>query len=186
MSPESKVVQPDQNHDRFPELIAASDQPVSVAVRPPVYGSLRSVLGRASDWLIWHVKNYRPVRKNIVATSAVLLFIIMPLTLLGWGLVFLITIVVCFVCLGSEQFWRTVISVFQKYQGLNPEGARVLKLRAYAAAKKWDRLLARLPVSMAEMLRVPDLRSVIKADARHDAALSERLNRMHNDQVAGH
>lgn len=147
-------------------------------------GKATIVLRRASAWALHQIKTYRPIRKNILWTSLVLLLLLKPFMVIGWTITLIVTVCVVFFALGADTFWRKVISLYQGYRRRYPEAARVLKVRSYAMAKKWDRLLNRLPDRMADVLRVPDLRALVKADARHDAALSDRLTRLRDDPLA--
>lgn len=141
----------------------------------------RRLLGEA--WAAMYA--YRPDRKNILWTSLVLMLLLQPFFVLGWSLFFLGSVLLCFYVMGGDRFWRRVISMYQALQYRQPKLARAIKVRSYVLAKRWDSLLRHLPDGLATALRSPDLRNVIAADARHEAAVVDRLARLRESPSAG-
>ena len=136
---------------------------------------------RATDWVIFKVRTYRPERKSILLTSLVLLVLLKPFMMIGWSLVAAFALLLTFLFLGGDRFWRMVIVLFRAFARRNPSAARVVKLRAYVIARKWNRLMEWVPQGLADCISAPDLREMIAADARHEVALHDRLNRLNRD-----
>ena len=156
------------------------DQPATAAKQPSRLAAMTKQLFR---WAWERIKTYRPERKRILVTSLVLLLILKPFFVIGWTAVFVMAVVICFAVMGADAFWRKVIDMYQGFARRWPAHARVLKLRSYVLARKWDRLLGYLPAGLADQMRPPDLRDVIAADARHSSAMQDRLQRMNKDDV---
>lgn len=167
-----------QGAGRFPDL-AKADVP-SV---PHSSDRLRRRAARVRGTVMARVKAYDPDAKTIVWTSVVLMLLLQPVFVLGWSLALIAMVLAVYWLIGGDQFWRRVIRAYELAEPRWPVAARQAKLRGYAAAKKWDRLLSRLPVAVSDRLRVPDLRDVIAADAAHDAVMSDRLTRLERDPV---
>lgn len=163
-----------------PEQVQPDHKP-EVAEKQP--SRTAELAGRMFRWAFAHVKAYRPERKRILITSLVLLLVLKPFFVIGWTAVFVMGVVLCFAVMGADAFWRKVIDLYQRFARRRPEHARVLKLRAYVVARKWDRLLRFLPAAMADQMRPPDLRDVIAADARHALAMQDRLQRLNKDDT---
>ncbi len=150
----------------FPELAADDSQ------EPPA----------KTQHLIDHVpsaiRNYHPERKAVLRTSFVLLLMLKPLMI--WASVFLtcFLILLSYLYAGPDRFWRRVISIHQFCSRVAPSAAREVKLRAYVLAKRWDEMLLWMPNSIADELRTPDLRGIIRADKQHHRAMTDRLNRL--------
>jgi hypothetical protein len=126
-------------------------------------------------------KTYDPDTKTILRTSLVLLLILRPFLVIGWTLFAAFVVILTYLFMGPDQFWRQIIALHRAFARRRPEAARVLKLRAYVIARKWDSLLCWVPQGLADMLRSPDLRELIAADARHDEAMAKRLGRLGED-----
>ena len=126
-------------------------------------------------------KAYDPDRKTILRTSFILLLILRPFLLIGWALFGAFTVILSYLFMGPDRFWRQIIALHRAFARRRPDAARVLKLRAYVIARKWDSLLRWVPQGLADMLRSPDLRELIAADARHDEAMAKRLGRLGDD-----
>ncbi|WP_295314855.1 hypothetical protein [Roseobacter sp.] len=137
--------------------------------------------GDLAAWLLFRIRAYRPERRAILVTSAVLMLLLQPVFVIGWGVLFGILFVAFYLIVGEERFWKGVISQFRRYARRHPDAARRLKLRAWVLSRRWDRYTAILPDAAADMLRSPDLRAMIVADQKHAAALSERLNRLNHE-----
>ena len=127
------------------------------------------------------VMSYRPDRKAILWTSLVLLLLLRPGLVFGWSLVAVLSLLLVYLFMGPDRFWRWVIVRFQRFARRHPEAARRLKCRAYVLARKWDSLLAWAPQGFADQFRSPDLREIIVADRRHAAIMAERLTQLERD-----
>ncbi|WP_299829167.1 hypothetical protein [uncultured Roseobacter sp.] len=148
--------------------------PVPAPARKPL---LRPVLQSARR----RVLSYRPNAKTVLATSLVLLLVLQPVLVLGTLLIAAIGLMITFLILGAETFWRRFLSVFNLYARWFPASARSLRIRSELAARKWDRLLERLPDRLEDCLRAPDLRAMARADKRHAEAVADRLSRLHDE-----
>ncbi|WP_299780993.1 hypothetical protein [uncultured Roseobacter sp.] len=138
---------------------------------------LRPVLQSARRRIL----SYRPNAKTVLATSLVLLLLLQPVLVLGTLLIVAIGLMITFLILGAETFWRRFLSVFNLYARWFPASARSLRIRSELAARKWDRLLERLPGRLEDCLRAPDLRAMARADKRHAEAVADRLSRLHDE-----
>lgn len=164
---------------QFPEL-AGPAEPVSEKstgkfkqfARDGAYASLQSI------------KSYRPERRRIFRTSLILMLLLQPFLILGWSLAAGAAVMIYYLSVGGDAFWCKVLSVYSWMQKRWPETARAIKLRAFVLGRRWDRVLLDLPSGMADHLRPPDLRQMIAADAQHDAALNDRLNRLREEPAA--
>lgn len=143
----------------------------------------RVQMSRLMSRAVQYAKTYRPKRKVIMGTSGALIVLLYPVAVMGWLLVIGILCLALYLIIGQERFWRGIIALFQAYAKKRPGRARVLKVRAYLVAKRWDRAVDWLPDGLADVLRAPDLRAIVAADARHDAVLSDRLGRLHTDRA---
>ncbi|MBW4707321.1 hypothetical protein KX928_05930 [Roseobacter sp. YSTF-M11] len=141
----------------------------------------KSIAASVVSLLIVRILRYRPNTKVILGTSFVLMALLQPVFVLGVVLVTLIAVMITYVVLGAETFWRRFLSAFQLYARWFPATARKLRIHGELAARKWDRLLERLPDRLADSLRAPDLRAMARADKRHAEAMVDRLNRLHDE-----
>ncbi|QJF50167.1 hypothetical protein [Roseobacter ponti] len=158
---------------------ASASETRGVAARPGAAD--RRPGGDLVAWLLARVRAYRPERRAVLVTSAVLLLLLQPVFVIGWGVLLGILFVAFYLIVGEERFWKGVISQFRRYARRRPDAARRLKVRAWVLSRRWDRYTGILPDAVADMLRSPDLRAMIVADQKHAAALSERLNRLSHE-----
>ncbi|WP_227270942.1 hypothetical protein [Roseobacter weihaiensis] len=166
-------------------LVGSSRQPPDIATSQARNQASRTRTPRCESRLaevgakgLSRLKAYRPDRKSIAWTSLVLLLLLRPLLVIGSALAVMGLVILCYIVVGGDVFWRRVIRLFETLERRAPVLARQIKLRAYAFGKKWDRALARLPDPISDGLRGPDLRRVIAAEAHHDAVLTDRLKRL--------
>lgn len=164
-----------------PDIATPQDRHQAFQTQNPRRESRLAAVGAA---VLSRIKAYRPDRKGIAWTSLVLLLLLHPLLVIGSSLAVMSVIILCYVVVGGDVFWRRVIRLFETLERRVPSLARQIKLRAYAFGKKWDRALARLPDPISDSLRGPDLRRVIAAEAHHDAVLTDRLSRLREDHMA--
>ncbi len=157
----------------------------TTGARRPVQKSsssgLKSNAKRVAKILWARIKAYRPECKSVLLTSMVLLLILKPFMVLGWVVCFVAMIVFFHFVLGSDDFWRRIAKMFKAWERVQPKQARVLKLRTYAATKKWEKMASKLPSWIAHYLRPPDLRGLLAAERRHNTALNQRLSRLQQD-----
>jgi hypothetical protein len=146
-------------------------------------GTFTQFVRAAATAGVQSIASYRPERGRIVRTSLVLMLLLQPLLVLGWSLAAAAGVAIYYLSVGGDAFWRKVISIYRWMQTRWPEMARRIKLRAFVIGRRWDRVLLELPSGLADQLRPPDLRQMMAADARHDAALAERLGRLHDDSL---
>ena len=135
-------------------------------------------------WCLNRIKTYRPERKRILLTSLVLLLLLKPFFVIGWTAVGFIAVVLTFAILGADAFWRKVIDLYRLFARRKPAAARQLKIRAYLVARKWDRILQLAPAGLADQLRPPDLRDIVAADARHETAMQDRLQKIYKEDTS--
>jgi hypothetical protein len=158
------------------EMEAATPRKARSRVNP-----LKDRMTISGKWAWGHLKSYRPQRKSILLTSAVLLLILQPRFVLGWLAFAVVLLLACYLLLGADAFWRKAVGLFAVIERYQPKAARRWKLRAYAFSKRWDRHLKKLPDPIADKLRLPDLRGLLAADDRHQAVLDARLSRLNSD-----
>ena len=127
------------------------------------------------------VRAYRPQRKRVLLTSLVLLFLLQPMFVLGWTAFGVVAVLICYHAMGGDAFWQRIVTLFRALERRRPAVARRIKLRSYAFSKKWERQIDRLPLQLADSLRLPDLRHLLAAEERHDAVLSDRLRKLSGD-----
>lgn len=121
---------------------------------------------------------WRPTSRQVVWTGVALLVLFRPWLVLGLLLMTVILLTGLFLALGYEGFWRRALGLMQRYAGRQPERAARLQARLDAFAMKWDALLDRFPEGSVDGLYLPDFGEMAAADARHDAALAWRLDRL--------
>jgi hypothetical protein len=151
----------------------AQDTDTSFASDSPASGVSVRLLRRALA--------YRPERRSVLLTASVLLVLLRPGLVLAALLLCGILVAACYCSLGADAFWRRLLGLHQAWARRQPEPARRAWLRAMLLSRKWERLIARWPDRLADRLRPPDLRGLLAADARHHAALSDRLGRLQQD-----
>lgn len=121
---------------------------------------------------------WRPTPRQVVWTGVVLLVLFRPWLVMGLLFISVILVTGLFLALGYEGFWRRVLGLMRRYAGRQPERAARLQARLDAFAMKWDAVLDRFPEGTVDGLYLPDLGEMAAADARHDAALARRLDRL--------
>ena len=124
------------------------------------------------------VGGYRPQSGRILRTSLILMLLLQPFLTLGSFLMTFGIAVACRLYSGQERFWGKVISTYRVLARHMPDAARVLKLRAYVVARRWDAFVGQLPEKLAEACSSPDLRGMIRAEEQHLKSVSSRLNRL--------
>ena len=156
---------------RKPKRPASGKQPSQIAVWADI----------AYRFAYEKVTSYRPDRKSIFWTSLVLLVLLRPGLVFGWSLVAALSLLLFYLFMGPDRFWRWVIARFRRFARRRPEAARRLKCRAYVLARKWDSWLTWAPQGFADQFRSPDLREMIVADQRHAEIMAERLTQLERD-----
>lgn len=127
------------------------------------------------------IRAYRPRTKVVIGTSLVLLFVLHPISMIGWTIFTMIFVLALYLIIGEERFCRGLLAVQARYRRINPSAARVFGLRLRLAARKWNRWVTFLPQGMADALQTPDISAVMRAEARHEAALTDRFSRLDAD-----
>ncbi len=166
---------------RLPRLTSAEPETSAAPVAPQEGGAARRRLRHLLSKATRSVISYRPERKKILLTSLVLLLILQPMWIVVPTLLCAIALAIAYHNMGSDGFWQRVVTLFRHWETRQPDKARVARLRAALWARKWDRLLAKLPGDWALHWRAPDLKAIAAAEAKHDAALTDRLTRLHQD-----
>lgn len=161
--------------DRLPAIEPVEEPRVAMSERLKS-GRVAQGAGVVTEFLWTRIKAYRPQRKSILLTSLVLLLVLQPGLVFGWTLAFISALAFCYFVMGGDAFWRKVVTVFKAWERRQPAPARGLKLRAYLFSKKWQKLLSKFPDRMTDALQLPELRGLLAADEKHDAALTARLN----------
>lgn len=184
VAPQEPVATIKQRQARAPSQTAPQQSPSQPAATTPKPPSRAAVLARqAFFFCLARIKAYRPERKRILLTSLVLMLLLKPFFVIGWTTVAIMAVVVTFAIMGADEFWRKVVELYQRFARWRPDTARVLKLRAYVWARKWNRLLRFVPDGLADQMRPPDLRELMVADAKHASAMQDRLQRLNKDDA---
>ncbi len=92
----------------------------------------------------------------------------------------LFVVVGSFLFFGADRVWATVSRALAWYAARRPARAARLFARLDAFAVRWDAVLDRFPEGSVDGLYLPDLATVSERSRREDAALDERLARMHS------
>lgn len=130
------------------------------------------------------VLGYRPTRRHIVFGGIVLLALLRPWLLVALMLLPIIIVTGLYLAFGYDRFWSGVLRLYQRYEARAPEKAQRLLRRMDAFALRWDTILDRFPEGLVDGLYLPDLNSLLETEARHSAAVDERLARMRDEAGA--
>ena len=160
---EAGVPKPPDAQNRFVPL----EEPIVQENTTPLVGYVPPV-----------IRNYNPETVAILRTSLAVLLMLRPFTVFGLLFLAIFVLLLVYLFAGPYRFWRGVISFHGFIARYKPSTARVIKLRAYVVAKRWDELLLWAPQGLADFLRSPDLREMVRADKRHHQAYNERLDRL--------
>ncbi|WP_394415134.1 hypothetical protein [Sulfitobacter sp. 1A12126] len=88
-----------------------------------------------------------------------------------------------FLALGYDGFWQRAMALGRWYAARRPERAAALHARLDAFAMKWDAVLDRFPEGTVDGLYLPDFGEMAAAEARHDAALDRRFDRLRDPEA---
>lgn len=144
-------------------------------------GSSTGLIATFKDTALSRIRSYRPSVKAIIGTGLVVLFLLNPVSVIGWTLVGAVFMLSLYMIAGEERVCRSLAAVHARYERINAKSARVLGVRCRLAARKWNRWVSILPQRMADTLQAPDFRAVMRAEIRRDAALEDRLKRLNSD-----
>ena len=183
---DEKVEQDPSGNWRRAQVQQTPRRPISTPVVSEITSGklrpqMRAQASRLASRVRGAVRNYEPDRKVIIRTSAILLVLLKPALVFGTLFLGVFALLLSYLFAGPERFWRAVVSLYRAYARKRPQAARILKLRAYKIAKKWNRVLSWAPQGVADALRVPDVTAMLAADARHESAMTLRLNRLQQD-----
>ncbi|MFG6515814.1 hypothetical protein ACGYLX_00010 [Sulfitobacter sp. 1A13496] len=104
---------------------------------------------------------------------------------LVFGVLFITVFIVLgvFLALGYDGFWQRAMALGRWYAARRPERAAALHARLDAFAIKWDAVLDRFPEGTVDGLYLPDFGEMAAAEARHDAALDRRFDRLRDPEA---
>lgn len=116
----------------------------------------------------WHV---------LFVTFAVALAVV-PKAVLFLTLFAVLMVAMIFYFAGSEQIWRGVVLALHDLAETDPRRAARIRLRLDQMAIRWDRFLDRFPSGSVDRLYMPDFQALSQEEARDEARLKLRLERL--------
>lgn len=125
---------------------------------------------------------YRPKARHILLVCVAALIVLRPWLILGLLVLSSIMMIGVFLILGYDGFWRRAMAVARWYARRRPSRAAVLHQKLDRFAMKWDSILDRFPEGSVDGLYLPDFGELAQADARHDAAMDRRLDKLRSSQ----
>tara|TARA_R110002094_G_scaffold53486_4_gene64794 strand:- start:1060 stop:1737 length:678 start_codon:yes stop_codon:yes gene_type:complete len=124
------------------------------------------------------IAGFRPSAKHILLGGIVVLIVFRPWLILGLLALSTFVMVGVFLILGYDGFWRRAMAVARWYARRRPSRAAALHSKLDRFAMKWDGVLDRFPEGTVDGLYLPDFGYLAEADARHDAALDRRFEKL--------
>lgn len=98
---------------------------------------------------------------------------------------FVLGIVVCLavvlgavLAFGMERIWQSVVAYLEDMQERDPAKGALWKARLDRFAQRWDQVLDMFPDGSVDALYLPDLQAQADQQARHAAALEDRMSRL--------
>ncbi|MDW4500581.1 hypothetical protein R5H30_21545 [Sulfitobacter sp. D35] len=132
--------------------------------------------------LLQRIRDLQPPQARRVIWAALLFIaIIKPWLTLFLVVVSIVAIGWTLLTLGSDRFWASVLSIINRIGRTRPARAQLLRRKLDAIAMRWDVVLDHLPERWVEDLYMPDFVAISQADARHEAAVSSRLDRLRDE-----
>lgn len=125
----------------------------------------------------WRFKN--PVKRwHVAIVLSVVTLVVAPKLVLFTALFALLMLVMVFYIAGAEQIWRGVVLALHDLAETDPRRAARIRMRLDRVADRWDRILDRFPAGSVDALYMPDFQALSLDEARNEARLNERLERL--------
>lgn len=121
---------------------------------------------------------WRPSRRTLITAAFLAVLVFRPLWIVAALLFLVFSTMGLFVLFGSDRVWGGFVLGLRRYIDRRPERGPRVAARLDRFAERWDRVLDRFPDGTVDALYFPDLQGLMEADARHDAAVADRLDRM--------
>ncbi|MFG6583699.1 hypothetical protein [Sulfitobacter sp. 1A12779] len=125
----------------------------------------------------------RPPARAVILSLLALAVVLRPWLVFGVLLVTVFVVLGVFLALGYDGFWQRAMALGRWYAARRPERAAALHARLDAFAMKWDAVLDRFPEGTVDGLYLPDFGEMAAAEARHDAALDRRFDRLRDPEA---
>ena len=125
----------------------------------------------------------RPPARAVILSLLALAVVLRPWLVFGVLFVTVFVVLGVFLALGYDGFWQRAMALGRWYAARQPERAAALHARLDAFAMKWDAVLDRFPEGTVDGLYLPDFGEMAAAEARHDAALDRRFDRLRDPEA---
>ncbi|MEL7100229.1 MAG: hypothetical protein AAGM84_15495 [Pseudomonadota bacterium] len=121
---------------------------------------------------------WRPSRRLLICAALLVLLLVRPVWVLGTVLLMCFVTLGMFLLFGADRVWGGFVIGLRHYVGRHPDRGPRIVARLDRFADRWDRVLDLFPEGLVDGLYFPDLQSLMEADDRHAAAVSDRLDRL--------
>ena len=125
----------------------------------------------------------RPPARAVILCLLALAVVLRPWLVFGVLFITVFIVLGVFLALGYDGFWQRAMALGRWYAARQPERAAALHARLDAFAMKWDAVLDRFPEGTVDGLYLPDFGEMAEAEARHDAALDRRFDRLRDPEA---
>ncbi len=129
------------------------------------------------------IRAKRPPARAVILSLLALAVVLRPGLVFGVLFVMVFIVLGVFLALGYDGFWQQAMALGRWYAGRRPERAAMLHARLDALAMKWDAVLDLFPEGTVDGLYLPDFGEMAAAEARHDAALDRRFDRLRDPEA---
>ena len=129
------------------------------------------------------IRAKRPPARAVILSLLALAVVLRPWLVFGVLFVTVFVVLGVFLALGYDGFWQRAMALGRWYAARQPERAAALHARLDAFAMKWDAMLDRFPEGTVDGLYLPDFGEMAAAEARHDAALDRRFDRLRDPEA---
>ena len=117
-------------------------------------------------------------RKHLLFAVVLCLMILKPHWFVLGAVGVAALIMAAFLLIGAERIWRGVMLALHELSETDPGRAVRIRLRLDAFAMRWDAVLDRFPDGTVDGLYMPDFQVLSQEEARAEARLNERLQRI--------
>ena len=129
------------------------------------------------------IRAKRPPARAVILSLLALAVVLRPWLVFGVVFVTVFVVLGVFLALSYDGFWQRAMALGRWYAARRPERAAALHARLDAFAMKWDAVLDRFPEGTVDGLYLPDFGEMAEAEARHDAALDRRFDRLRDPEA---
>lgn len=157
---------------------AAMDEPVARKQAAPAQVENEPFQAERPATAKSRIAGFRPSAKHILLGCIVVLIAFRPWLILGILALSTFVMIGVFLILGYDGFWRRAMALARWYARRRPSRAAALHSKLDRFAMKWDGILDRFPEGTVDGLYLPDFGHLAEADARHDAALERRFEKL--------